>query len=137
MPESTLKWQAFNQKKPYFIATVFTLVAGVLAIGFLFDKLSSVKEVEYAKIQPDVEKEQHRSDLFKKAYGDMKKTQADVDQTVEWMDDRFYWVDVVSEVKNVLTRVEAGTKNKMRTDTGVWIEQMVTAVPEGRAGEGG
>src|SRR5919205_1038888 len=26
MPESTLKWQSFNQKKPYFIATVFSLV---------------------------------------------------------------------------------------------------------------
>src|SRR5881394_2640905 len=38
MPDSTLKWQAFNQKKPYFIATVLSLVAGVLAIGFLFDK---------------------------------------------------------------------------------------------------
>jgi hypothetical protein len=23
MPDSTLRWQAFNQKKPYFIATVF------------------------------------------------------------------------------------------------------------------
>src|SRR5215212_5417174 len=31
MPESTLKWQAFNQKKPYFIATVFSLVAGIAA----------------------------------------------------------------------------------------------------------
>src|SRR5213594_1995005 len=28
MPESTLKWQAFNQKKPFFITTVFSLVAG-------------------------------------------------------------------------------------------------------------
>jgi hypothetical protein len=26
MPESTLKWQRFNQKKPYFIASVFSLV---------------------------------------------------------------------------------------------------------------
>src|SRR5204863_361513 len=33
MPESTLKWQAFNQKKPYFIATVFSLVAVVAAMA--------------------------------------------------------------------------------------------------------
>src|SRR5438270_2261217 len=44
MPESTLKWQSFNQKKPYFIATVFSLVAGVLAIGFLFSKLAERKK---------------------------------------------------------------------------------------------
>src|SRR5437870_6809868 len=43
MPESTLKWQAFNQKKPYFIETVFSLVAGVLGIGFLFDQLDAFK----------------------------------------------------------------------------------------------
>src|SRR5206468_2324216 len=52
MPESTLKWQAFNQKKPYFIATVFSLVAGIAAIGFLYNKLAAVKEDELQKIQP-------------------------------------------------------------------------------------
>src|SRR5881392_1288408 len=41
MPDSTLKWQAFNQKKPYFIATVASLAAGVAAMGFLFDKLAA------------------------------------------------------------------------------------------------
>src|SRR3954468_19365531 len=44
MPESTLKWQAFNQKKPYFIFTVLSLVLGVFAIGFLFDRLAGVKK---------------------------------------------------------------------------------------------
>src|SRR5467141_1754719 len=62
MPESTLKWQAFNQKKPYFIATVFSLVAGVLAMGFLFDKLAGVKQKSLNEITPTVEKEQRKSD---------------------------------------------------------------------------
>src|SRR6202167_578003 len=41
MPDSTLRWQAFNQKKPYFIATVFfmALVAG--AVGLLFQELAA------------------------------------------------------------------------------------------------
>ena len=38
MPESTLKWQSFNQKKPYFIATVFSLVLVIVAMGFLFEQ---------------------------------------------------------------------------------------------------
>src|SRR5713226_9438947 len=46
MPESTLRWQAFNQKKPYFIATVFSLVLVVAAMGLLFDKLADVKKGE-------------------------------------------------------------------------------------------
>src|SRR5437763_956213 len=36
MPDSTLKWQSFNQKKPYFIAAVTGLVLVVAAMGFLF-----------------------------------------------------------------------------------------------------
>src|ERR1700704_750173 len=31
MPDSTLKWQPFNQKKPFFIATVFSLVLVIFA----------------------------------------------------------------------------------------------------------
>src|SRR5947209_6786938 len=67
MPDSTLKWQAFNQKKPYFIATVASLAAGVAAIGLLFDKLAGVKQGEYEKTHPDVEQAQRRSEQFKKA----------------------------------------------------------------------
>src|SRR5438552_11489897 len=44
MPESTLKWQAFNQKKPYFIATVFSLVAVVAAMAFTFDQLAGARK---------------------------------------------------------------------------------------------
>ena len=51
MPETTLRWQSFNQKKPYFIATVFSLVAVVAAMGFLFDKLAGVKNDELAKVR--------------------------------------------------------------------------------------
>src|SRR5262249_16512305 len=46
MPESTLKWQSFNQKKPYLMATVFSLVLVVASVGFLFDKLAAVKTAE-------------------------------------------------------------------------------------------
>src|SRR5438309_353018 len=72
MPESTLKWQAFNQKKPYFIATVFSLVAGVLAMGFLFDKLAGVKQQAIDKITPDVERGQRKSEMFKRSYNELK-----------------------------------------------------------------
>src|SRR5205085_4262661 len=85
MPESTLKWQAFNQKKPYFIATVLSLVAGLATIGFLFNRLAEGKNKELEKVHPDVQKEQHKAELFKKAYGDLKKAQQEVTQVVDWM----------------------------------------------------
>ena len=141
MPASTLRWQSFNQKKPYFIATVFSLVAVVAAMGFLFDKLAGVKDEELAKVKEHVEPEKGKEVSFKKAYGDLKKTKEEVDQIVGWMGDRFYWADVLSELRRVLVRVEQTNRNKLRTDTGVWIEQLITAAPrtegEGTAGEAG
>src|SRR3954466_6133670 len=64
MPESTLKWQAFNQKKPYFIFTVLSLVLGVCAIGFLFDKLADIKKEQLGKVEPKVADQQHKFDQF-------------------------------------------------------------------------
>jgi len=139
MPESTLKWQAFNQKKPYFIATVLSLVAGVLAIGFLFDKLAAVKDEELKKVEPQVADQQRKSDQFKAAFNTLKKAQQDVNQTVNWLDDRYYWGDVFAEIRQILIRVEEVTKNKFRTDTGVWIETFNSANPFGETmatGEG-
>ena len=43
MPASTLRRRAFNEKKPYFIATVFSLVIVAFAVGFLFEKLAKSK----------------------------------------------------------------------------------------------
>jgi len=90
MPDSTLKWQSFNQKKPYFIATVSGLVLVVAAMGFLFDKLAAVKHEEFTKIQQPLEEQQRKADLFKKAFGDLKKTQQEVDKLVSYLSDRYY-----------------------------------------------
>src|SRR5882672_4061025 len=130
MPDSTLKWQAFNQKKPYFIASVFSLVVGVLAIGFLFDKLATVKNDQLTEIQPKLEEAKRKDQEFTRAYHtDLKRAKQDADQVVGWMQDRFYWADVLSELRNVLIRAEEKTKASYRTDTGIWIEQLTTANP--------
>src|SRR5580765_705585 len=38
MPESTRKWRTFNEKKPYLVATVFSLVAIVGVTGLLYQR---------------------------------------------------------------------------------------------------
>src|SRR6266700_6776987 len=51
MPDSTLRWQSFNQKKPYFIATVFSLVIMSFAVGYLFKNLAGVNAEELEKLK--------------------------------------------------------------------------------------
>jgi type IV pilus assembly protein PilM len=135
MPESTLRWQSFNQKKPYFIATVFSLVAVIAAMGFLFEKLAGVKTQVLQTVKEDVGPEEIKEAAFKSAYGNLKKTQGEVDQVVGWLRDRYYWADVLSDVRRVVIRVEQTTKSKLRIDAGVWVEQLLTATP-GAEGEG-
>jgi len=130
MPESTLKWQRFNQKKPYFIATVFSLVLVIAAMGFAFKQLAGVKERKLQEATDLVQPRLEREALFTRAYKDLQKTHKDADQIVAWTNDRFYWADVLSEIRSVLMRVEAGIQSKLRTDPGVWIEQFTTAAAE-------
>ena len=129
MPESTLKWQSFNQKKPYLLATVFTLVVGIAAIGFLFAKLADVKAAAFEDAKRDIKPEKDKAEQFKKVYNELKKTQKDSTQIVDWMANRYYWADVLSELRLALIRVETSTRLKLHTEPGVWIEQLATSAP--------
>lgn len=130
MPDSTLKWQSFNQKKPYFIATVFSLVAVIAAMGLLFKQLAGVKADEMSKnVEPVITPLEQKEVRFKRAYGDLTRTKEELNQLTEWMMDRYYWVDILGELRRVLARTEEMTRRQLGTDTGVWIEQMTTMAP--------
>jgi type IV pilus assembly protein PilM len=129
MPESTLKWQSFNQKKPYLIATVFSLVAVVAAIGLLFKQLASAKQGALDKVHPEVENQERQAQKLTTATTDLKKTQRDVDQFVTWLNDRNYWPAVMTELRNALLTVEREKEGTLHTPTGIWIESFVTAEP--------
>ena len=108
---------------------VFSLVAVIAAMGFLFEQLAGVKTDVLQPVEKDVGAEEEKQVKFKKAYGDWSTTTNEVTQVVGWMSDRYYWADVLSELRQVLIRVEQTTKDKLRTDAGVWIEQLTTAGP--------
>src|SRR5947207_7154741 len=126
MPDSTLKWQSFNQKKPYFIASVFSLVAGIAAIGFLFDKLAAVKSEQLdklvAKAQPLKNNEQS---LNKRLLPEIKGLELELDQFTTWVEDRYYWANVLSQLRQILLEVEASQEATLKAKTGIWIEKLV------------
>lgn len=124
MPDSTLRWQSFNQKKPYFIATLASLVAMAFAVGFLFEKLAGVKKEQSAKIEGNVAPLIQKEQRFKRAHGDLKKTQAELDELTTWIEDRYYWADILKELRVVLARAEDNAKRKLGADTGLWVEQL-------------
>ena len=136
MPESTLNWQSFNQKKPYFIATVFSLGLVVAAVGLLFDKLASAKNDALQKVHAQVAPQESKAQKFDQALKDQKKTQKDAEQVVGYMDNRYYWLQVMTELRNVLARVEGTMKSELGTDIGIWIENFKTAEPRAEVDTG-
>ena len=131
MPDSTLRWQAFNQKKPYFFFTLISLVAVAAAVGFLFQKLAESKEKVIADLEPRVQLVQNKASTFKSAYSKMQAAKKDADQIALWMQERYYWAGVLTELRRALIRSEDDVKKKLSAqrpgvEAGIWIEQLIT-----------
>jgi len=136
MPESTLRWQALNQKKPYLVATVFSLVLVALAIGFLFQELAASKQAEIDRITPEVDNETHKSDVFNAANTKLQQSHKQADQIVALLQERYYWGDFLAEMRSALIRAEAGVQKKLSAQkpgvqAGIWVEKMTAATDLG------
>ena len=126
MPESTLNWVNFNQKKPYLLATVFSLAAVVFASALLFNKLNDINQAELANLDGQIVPLTKRKTDFQKALGDLEKSKTEAAQIADWIDDRYYWGEVLSQLHTIMVQVENETSNKLHTATGVWIENFTT-----------
>jgi len=130
MPESTLRWQSFNQKKPYLLASAISMAAVVFLMGVLFDQLAEAKNKSWEDLHKRVEPALRKQERFTVAYNNLKKTEDQINQVVEWMSDRYYWLDVLKEMRQALIRVEADTKSNLGTDAGIWIDSLSTFTPD-------
>ncbi len=143
MPDSTLRWQSFNQKKPYLIATVASMVLVTFAVGFLFTKLAGNKKLEIDKLNPKVGELSGKMQRFKDAYNQMQAQKKTADEIAAYMQARYYWGDFLGELRRAVIRSEDDVRKKMAAqkpgvDVGIWIEQITnpntTASGAGAAG---
>jgi type IV pilus assembly protein PilM len=137
MPESTLNWVQFNQKKPYFIATVFSLALIIFLTSAVFNKLGGIYQEELDKLNAKIQPLTAQESSFNNALADRKKAKDVADQYAGWITDRFYWADVLTEVHGLMIQVEADTSGKLHTPTGVWVEKFITANTDDSASAGG
>jgi type IV pilus assembly protein PilM len=139
MPESTLRWRAFNEKKPYFFCTVLSLAGVAFAVGFLFQQLAKSKENEIANLEPKVQKLEALSEKFRSAYAKLQAAQAEAAQITGWLEARYYWGDVLADLRRALIRAEGDVVKKYyaqnpKVEAGIWIEQMTTSANSGNPG---
>jgi len=130
MPKSSLKRQQFNQKKPYFIATIFSLVAVVLAYGWFYAKVADIKLESLARIDEKVKPLKEKQAELQVEHDKLKQLNRESDQLTEWMQQRFFWPDVLTELRRTLMQAEANRKQVMAgVENGVWIESFTSQTP--------
>ena len=101
-----------------------------LAVGFLFDKLAGVKKDQLEKIQPTIDQLKAKENSFNTVNRELKRTKDNLEQQSLWLEERFFWADVLLEMRGALIRAEDATRRKFGHDTGVWIETMNSLTPQ-------
>src|SRR5437867_5881830 len=91
MPKSSLKRQQLNQKKPYFIATIFSLVAVALAYGWFYAKVADIKLESLARIDETVKPLNQKKEALQAEESKLTRLSQEANQLSEWIDQRFFW----------------------------------------------
>jgi type IV pilus assembly protein PilM len=134
VPKSILKRQQMDQKKPYFIAAIFSLVLVVFAYGWFYDRVAQVKQSSLDDIMQKVEPLQQKESELIKQEQVIKQTKDELQVFTGWLQQRFYWPDLLTEVRRVLIETEQKMSGVTGLPVGVWVEQFGTNSPSAAGG---
>ncbi|MGV3773070.1 MAG: type IV pilus assembly protein PilM [Verrucomicrobiales bacterium] len=129
IPKTIRKRQALDQKKPYFIAAVFSLVAVVFAYGFFYSKIASVKQESLTVLSAQLEPLESRVQTLEQEQTRVSNAKIEIDTLTGYLKDRYYWAETLGEMKNLLAKVEESNRQPGR-EVGVWIETFGTVAAE-------
>ena len=121
VPKSIRSRQQFEQKKPYFIAAVFSLVLVIFAYGLFYGKIADVKRESLEQLSRELTPLEAKVSQLQVQENAIRETTNEIGQLTAYLSDRYYWSDMLTEVKNVLMRVEEQA-SRPGVGVGVWIE---------------
>jgi uncharacterized membrane protein YgcG len=125
MPKSAVKGREFGAKKPYFVAAMACVVAIVWAFGYFYNNIADSKTASRDRLQGDVSKLKTASDKLNRELNQLGVVQGQAAQYVEWLNDKPYWGNVMTNFRAVLVETERKAKEQFQVDAGVWIERFV------------
>jgi hypothetical protein len=147
MPRSSIQRQEFAHKKPYLIASVFSLALVVFAINLAERRIGLVRAQKLEEIKKPLVQLTDLSKQLDGALSQRLQLKKAADQMEELAGNRFYWIKLLTELRSVLMKAEATTKASFRTpenngtntDVGVWVVTFSPVLPNGSSfgGTGG
>jgi type IV pilus assembly protein PilM len=122
LPKSSLKRQQFEQKKPYFLASLFSLVIVVTLLGLFTRKMASDKEAALDQLTTRVEPLQAKERQLESAATALKTVEANATGYRDWLLGKYRWVDLLAELRRALETAEEKARPGPGVDIGVWVE---------------
>jgi type IV pilus assembly protein PilM len=138
MPKSSLQRQEFGSKKPYLIASVFSLALVLLAIWKAETQIGDVWRSKMAELQTPLAKLTEESKKLQTSLGERDQLQKQAEQMKGLADKRFYWIGILTDLRQVMMQSEAAEKANLKTpdnggtntDEGVWVEEFTPIMPD-------
>lgn len=128
VPKSIRKRQQLDQKKPYFIAAIFSLVLVVFAYGWFYDRVAAVKQASLGEIKQELDPlKQKETELVAQEQA-IKRTKDELEAFGGYLRQRFYWPDLLTEIRGILMKSEKDL-TRQGLDVGIWIERFATNAP--------
>ena len=135
MPASSLKRQAFNQRKPYFAAAAFVLSLVVWAFGMYYGQLAEDKQKHLEKLESTLKPLMNNEARLNNAMNDLAVVKVEADQLTGWLEERSFWARTVQALRESMRKIEVEAKNILKADlnleAGLWVEKMSPALPYG------
>jgi type IV pilus assembly protein PilM len=127
VPKSIRSRQQFEQKKPYFIAAIFSLVLVVFAYGLFYGQIANVKRSSLDVLNGNLQPLEGKVSQLEVQENAIRTTTNQIGKLVDYLEDKFFWPDTLGEVRTVLMKVEA-TQTQAGRPVGIWIEKFGSVV---------
>lgn len=124
MPKSSLRRQEFNQKKPYFVATVFSLIAVIAAFGWFFSELTAEKNKGVNTLQERAQPLKHLLAKLEPEEATLASQMEEIRELTRFVHQKYFWHDVLSAIRASIISAERETEEMFRVHTGIWIASL-------------
>jgi type IV pilus assembly protein PilM len=121
IPKSIRAREAFNARKPFFLAAIASVAMVIFAYGYFFSKVTEIKRDALAQLNTQLVPMKARADALDIELNRINRAKTETDVLTGYLRDRFFWPDALVEMRNLLLRAEEKLGAGGRP-VGVWIE---------------
>lgn len=128
--------QRLDQKKPFFFASVAALVVGLFALGWFYGyKMVTPKKAEIVDFENKISVLEGPANQLSEEQAKVEKIKSQVDELTKWVDERFFWYDILCGLQDAATETEKevtaalSTKDK-EIQAGLWIDEFLPELPD-------